>query len=1387
MIVEVSSSASFGKLADYLEYGRGANRVEDPSERVAWTKGRGLIGQGGQAVALEMHDATALNDRVEEPVYHMVLSWKSGRGGGPPDRPAKEAMLAAAEKVLERIGLADHQAWIVAHKDTEASHLHVMVNRVHPETGKAWSRWRDVPRIREVLNEIERERGWSRPPQAEELARRGWTRRPRRPFWEQAHTGGPPSFRASAGLAMEEHLARSESWAETRAGLQAWGLRLEPRRSGLVIAGRDASGKERYAKLSSLGEGLSKGSLETRYGQTYEAHVRDEALEGRAAEPAVYPRMRQALGEAAAEAETFAQLVVRLEAHGAKVRWERTPRAQSTERQAAEAQAAGEPVAGEPVAAGGRLWIEMDHVETEARRLGPSYGREALEQEHGVSAWPDSRPQQEPKHVEKAIAEGLHEQRMEEERVFDFATRFYRDALEGLGPEERPKAYLQAERGFTGQTLRAFQVGYAPDAWSALSEAALQAGFSEEALVRAGLAVERGDASEARARGERGVFDRFRGRITFPFLDGDGQTIGFGARRVWADAERATPPLRGSPKYINSPASAHFDKQSTLFGLYQAREAIQQSGQVYLVEGYTDVMRLRQEGIKNAVALSGVAMSSQQAHLLAEEAGDVVVLLDGGEREGAARAALQLVRAGAEGTVVPLPAEQDPDGLAREIGGEGLRRYGEEHGRTFAEAVLEPAQKEGPVQEEGGSYRRAEGRYASAQKRTEAMHGYFQATAQGPKEKQAARLQELAAATAPAGLNAEGRAAHREHLEEAYVSYVEQHRYAEQERQRSSGVGRAEQGRSQGATLTGGIRRDDLGEKVEAVRQATSIARVASEYTELTPSGGELVGLSPFKEEQNPSFRVNDEKGVFYDFSTGRGGDVFELVGQLEGVDFTESVRLLAERAGIDLEDRSQNRTQSRSQDRTAADGVPPAANRREGTERTTPGRATAEMPDAKMPTADRAADRVMADRTVDDRTAKGWRRVPDSAHVPSGEEIRFDLRSGQTWARGGAETEAGAAVPDTPNRAMSEPGLEVVQDTVGREARIQEAETLYREVHSRRLELEARFDRLLGKVYQRPEKAQAARRENSLRFGAAAGIDAVAFPERYEGSAYATPGPQRSRRSVDHYRRQLKESGLRLAAAQQEEALAVEILRRTQGREQAASRQPAQYVSDPLGLREAAAIRAGAQSAARAERRGAGPRKQFKAGQEELTVRVARGLAEGYVASTAARSAASEAERLGAAEQPSKGEQLQRAREEMGRYPVPEHLAEWAGRVYVAASPDVQRRIDREVLSGPGVGDPRSASVGPDEPASRCAPKGHGASTGRAPKQGRGVAAGAIRSGSAALGKVAGAGAESFVRSGGKAVAAGIGGGAAGLALQSFRQAVKTTVQELGSFGQEL
>jgi len=266
-----------------------------------------------------------------------------------------------------------------------------------------------------------------------------------------------------------------------------------------------------------------------------------------------------------------------------------------------------------------------------------------------------------------------------------------------------------------------------------------------------------------------------------------------------------------------------------------------------------------------------------------------------------------------------------------------------------------------------------------------------------------------------------------------------------------------------------------------------------------------------------------------------------------------------------------------------------------------------------------------------------------------------------------------------------------------------------------------------------------------------------------------------------------LKKEAPRLAAAQQEEALAAGILRQTQGREQAASRPSSHDAVDPMARWEEAAIQAGVQVAARAERRGAELRAQFRAGQEELTVHIARGLAEGYVASTAARSAASEAERLGAVDHSSRSEPLRRARERMRRYPVPEHLAEWAGRLYVTASPAAQRRIEREVLSGYSLSDPNPTAVGSDETASGGASAGPGASPVRAPRQGRGVAARATRSGSAALGKAAGMGAEPFIRRGGKAIAAGISGGATGLALQSFRQTVKTTVQELGSFGQEL
>jgi len=149
MIAVSSSGRSFRALAAYLATGR----TGEEQDRVAWSAGRNLPTDDPELAAKFMRATAAQNDRVEKPVYHIALSFD------PTDPVDRATMERVADRVLERLGLAEHQAVIVAHRDREHAHVHILVNRVHPETGLAWERWKDQPLIQQVLREEERALG----------------------------------------------------------------------------------------------------------------------------------------------------------------------------------------------------------------------------------------------------------------------------------------------------------------------------------------------------------------------------------------------------------------------------------------------------------------------------------------------------------------------------------------------------------------------------------------------------------------------------------------------------------------------------------------------------------------------------------------------------------------------------------------------------------------------------------------------------------------------------------------------------------------------------------------------------------------------------------------------------------------------------------------------------------------------------------------------------------------------------------------------------------------------------------------------------------------------------------------------------------------------------
>jgi len=231
------------------------------------------------------------------------------------------------------------------------------------------------------------------------------------------------------------------------------------------------------------------------------------------------------------------------------------------------------------------------------------------------------------------------------------AARYYQEILAGHPAAADARRYL-AERGIVREMQERFQLGYALPHWDALINYLQKQGYTPDELVAFGLAV----------RGEKGVYDRFRGRIIFPIADAQGRVIGFGGR-VLDDA---------LPKYLNSPDTPLFNKGHVLYGIHLARESIRERGCAVLVEGYADVITAHQYGITNAVASLGTSLTREQGRLLMRYAMDVVIAFDADAAGVAAsiRGLDLLQEIGCRVRVVTIPEGKDPDEFLRREGRE---------------------------------------------------------------------------------------------------------------------------------------------------------------------------------------------------------------------------------------------------------------------------------------------------------------------------------------------------------------------------------------------------------------------------------------------------------------------------------------------------------------------------------------------------------------------------------------------------------------------------------------------------------------------------------------------------------------------------------------------
>ncbi len=266
-----------------------------------------------------------------------------------------------------------------------------------------------------------------------------------------------------------------------------------------------------------------------------------------------------------------------------------------------------------------------------------------------------------------------------------FAARFFYHQLTQTDRGQPALDYLR-DRGYTPATIKQFGLGYAPDEWDALLNAAEDEQLDPETLEKAGLVVERNDGS--------GYYDRYRGRIIFPIFSHIGKVLAFAGRILDPDGDR------DQPKYINSPETKVYHKKEVLYGLNQAKRAIRQTDEVMLVEGYTDVISLSQAGVENVVASSGTALTEGQVETLHRYAKRVLLLYDADEAGSRAtmRGMDRVLEQGMGAYAVELPEGNDPDDYVQTHGGDAFDDYVETHRQDLPSFAYQRARRQGELE-----------------------------------------------------------------------------------------------------------------------------------------------------------------------------------------------------------------------------------------------------------------------------------------------------------------------------------------------------------------------------------------------------------------------------------------------------------------------------------------------------------------------------------------------------------------------------------------------------------------------------------------------------------------------------------------------------------------
>ena len=273
---------------------------------------------------------------------------------------------------------------------------------------------------------------------------------------------------------------------------------------------------------------------------------------------------------------------------------------------------------------------------------------------------PEERPQ-----TAEEIEAGNHREAVY--LISDVANKWFQEQLQQTDEGRAVGLSYFKERGFTDETIAKFQLGYSPEKSDAFAQYALASKYNEKALEDSGISM----------NGDRGWYDRFRGRVMFPIHSISGRVLGFGGRILKKNVKAA--------KYLNSPENPIYHKSKVLYGLYQAKQEIVKKDEAFLVEGYTDVLSFHQNGVHNVVSSSGTSLTEGQIIMLKRYSSNITLLYDGDAAgiRASFRGLDMMLEAGINVRVVPFPDGEDPDSFAQKHSTEELEQFLAEQRKDF--------------------------------------------------------------------------------------------------------------------------------------------------------------------------------------------------------------------------------------------------------------------------------------------------------------------------------------------------------------------------------------------------------------------------------------------------------------------------------------------------------------------------------------------------------------------------------------------------------------------------------------------------------------------------------------------------------------------------------